>query len=169
MSNRLPTLTTLLALLVLAMAGALTPGVSHAYPCSQAGSDACDRVPVVGPVSGARAVVGNYFAALDAGMATGDFSRLSGLFARRAVVTVNTAQGQMAAARGLTAIEVLYQRARQNQPGMRWTPDTVYRLSKGVILSYAHAEGPATGTSPRSTEVFVIQSGRITRLSSTTF
>jgi hypothetical protein len=121
------------------------------------------------PQSRPLQVAHSYFAVLNAGMRTGDFSSLASVYAPNAQLTVyrylarDIAPEKIGEAHGLAAITVLYWRISGTFPGYRWTQIQVTRVSNTRVVSYERVRSPG-GSIAESETVLVIKGGKITRL-----
>jgi hypothetical protein len=122
------------------------------------------------PQSRPLQVAHSYFAVLNAGMRTGDFSSLASVYAGNARLTLyrylarDIAPEKTGDAHGLAAITALYQKVQSAFPGYQWTLLQVNRVSSTRVVSYEWARGPGGSGSRDSETVFVIKGSKITRL-----
>jgi hypothetical protein len=109
----------------------------------------------------AMAAVGAYFATINSGWRTGNFSRLAAVIAPHASLTRTDALGYTAVYGGLSAITRYYQDARKR--GM--LPEVgiagIRRLSASVLIAYTEAGGPGSTIVSRSVQVFIVKNGMI--------
>ena len=174
----------------LALAGAVlllgsTAGAALARPMA-AGN--------LAPQSRPLQVAHTYFAVLNAGMRSGDFSSLASVYAANARLTLyrylarDIDPEKTGEAHGLAAITAMYRKLRAAFPGYQWTQLQVSRVSSAPVVSYCYsslsvrictaaASRVSTarvvsyervrspgGSIAESETVFVIKAGKITHL-----
>lgn len=104
-----------------------------------------------------------YFGLLNSGMASGDFSGLSSVFAPNAVLTKSNTDGTTGVYTGIAEITTFYQGLHQKLPGWQWTTDAERSLDKNsVVIAYEHAGSPPLTVASRCVHVFVVKKGKIT-------
>jgi hypothetical protein len=121
--------------------------------------------------AGAQAVVSKYFDVLNAAMASADadFSALSTVYRRDAVLTQSSPAGATQVFSGLAAVTGFYVAAWQNLRGIEWTQDHVRTLSRTVVLSYEHAGRPTWTKPGLCAHAFAVRHGRISSLDWVTY
>jgi SnoaL-like domain len=147
----------LLTLIVVAVMVALVADNAYAHPSAAV------------KTRGAQATVHAYFAILNAGMKSGDFSALSRVYAPNAVLTQSNPLGQTKVSHGLSEITAFYQGAYSKFAGYEWTQDAMRSLAPTVVLSYEHAGSPPLTVAGRCAHLFVVKGGMIRSLDWTTF
>jgi hypothetical protein len=115
-------------------------------------------------------VAHSYFAVLNAGMRTGDFSSLASVYTANARLIMcrwvppYISPEKTGDAHGLAAITALYQKVQSAFPGYQWTLLRVNRVSSTRVVSDERARGPGGSGSLESETDFVIKGSKITRL-----
>ena len=102
-----------------------------------------------------------YFQVLNTGMASGDFSGLSTVFAPDATLTKSGTDGKTAVYQGLSQITTFYQGLFAKLKGWQWTTDELRPLNNHDVLAYEHAGSPPLTVASRCIHVFVIKKGMI--------
>jgi hypothetical protein len=122
------------------------------------------------PLSRPLLVTHNYFAVLNAGMRSGDFSSLASVYAANARVTMyrytlrrDISPLKTGEAHGLAAITALYGKFQSAFSGYQWTQIQVTRVSSTRVVSYERVQSPG-GSIAESETVLVIKGGKIIRL-----
>jgi hypothetical protein len=104
-------------------------------------------------------VVADYFAALNAGMRSGDFSAVGELYAEDATLTQSNPLGVTKVFRGRDAILGFYRSLPTKFPGYQWSTESLGRLAPGVVLAYERAGSPAMAVPGRCFHVFQVHGG----------
>ena len=104
-------------------------------------------------------VVDDYFAALNAGMRSGDFAAVGALYAADATLTQSNPQGVTKVFRGREAILGFYRSLRTQLPGFQWSTERLGQLAPGVVLAYERAGSPAMAVPGRCFHVFQVHGG----------
>jgi hypothetical protein len=121
------------------------------------------------PQSRPLQVARSYFALLNAGMRTGDFSSLASVYAANARLTMyrslprDMSPEKIDQAHGLAAITGIYREVYAAFSGYQWTRVQVNRISTTRVASYERVRSPQ-GSTGESETVFVIKGGKITHL-----
>lgn len=117
----------------------------------------------------AKATTEAYFGVLNAGMASGTFSKLSSVFSTNAVLTKSNPDGTTAVFRGISEIAGFYQTLYTKVAGWQWTTDQIRMLRPDVVIAYEHAGSPPLTVASRCVHVFVIKKGKIVSYDWTAF
>jgi SnoaL-like domain len=116
-----------------------------------------------------QAVVTTYFAILNAGMQSGDFSALATVYAPDATLTQSPPKGVTTVYSGIDAIIAWYQAFRARAGAIQFTQDSMRSLAPHVVLSYEHAGKPTYVAPGRCMHVFTLKGGLIETVDWATF
>ena len=114
-------------------------------------------------------IVDKYFKILNAGMQNGQFSAMSSVYARDAVLTQSNPLGETKVSRGLAQITAFYEAAYTRFKGGHWTQDSRRVLSRDVVLNYEFAGDSTFKVPGRCAHIFVIRNGKIKSVDWVTF
>jgi len=108
--------------------------------------------------------VGTYFATVNAGAHTGNFTRLAAVVAPGAYLTRTDTLGRTTVYEDLSTIRNYYQVARAHRALSEVGIEEIHLLSSGVVIAYTKSDGPHGTVASRSAHVFIVRNGMIVRL-----
>jgi hypothetical protein len=114
------------------------------------------------PLSAVGAVT-TYFATVNVGGRTGNFSQLSAVVASHAHLTRTDALGRTKVYDNLSAIRGYYQDARARRALSEVGIEGIRLLSTGVVIAYTRSDGLHDNVASRSVHVFIVSHGMIVR------
>ncbi len=125
------------------------------------GAPANSQATTKPPEPSATIVATTYLQLFNAGMRSGDFSKMASVFASDATLTQSNPKGVTAVVHGLAAITSFYQGLRTKFPGYQWTVESMRSLAPNSVIVYQHAGSPPLRVAGRCVHVFVVQNGKI--------
>jgi len=134
-----------------------------------AGTVAPAAAQVLARPSSVQEVATRYFAVLNAGMMSGDFSALATVYAPDATLTQSTPKGVTKVFHGLAALTGFYQKLRATFPGTQWTTVSWHSPVPTVAIYYERAGTPSMAVPARCAHTVVVQNGKITSMDWVTY
>lgn len=114
-------------------------------------------------------VARQYFAALNAGMKSSDFSALATVYAPDATLTWSNPLGVTTVVHGRAALTRFYQGVRAKFPGLQWATTSWHSVAPTVVIFYERAGTPGMAAPGRCAHTIVVQNGKITSIDWVTY